>query len=336
MNKLKFLLFPLSIFYLIITNIRNSLYDLDIFKSHSFNVPLVGVGNISSGGTGKTPFVEYLLKKYSKTFKTVLISRGYKRSSKGFQKANRSSSPLSIGDEPYQIFKKFKNIQVAVDKNRVNAVSKILNDHPDTNLVLLDDSFQHRKIRPKLNILLTTYSNPFFNDCILPVGSLRESKSSYQRADIVIVTKCPEKIDKTKSKSLKDQLNIKPHQTLFFTTISYNYMLKGDHQQDISSLKKQKVFLVSGIADSSKFVNFFKKHEIDFHHFSFSDHHIYTQKEINKIENSGNNLIITTEKDFQKIQFFDRKNKWSYLEIEIKFLENEDEFDTIFKKRISM
>ncbi|MDB4595655.1 tetraacyldisaccharide 4'-kinase, partial [Flavobacteriaceae bacterium] len=198
MNKLKFLLFPLSIFYLIITNIRNSLYDLDIFKSHSFNVPLVGVGNISSGGTGKTPFVEYLLKKYSKTFKTVLISRGYKRSSKGFQKANRSSSPLSIGDEPYQIFKKFKNIQVAVDKNRVNAVSKILNDHPDTNLVLLDDSFQHRKIRPKLNILLTTYSNPFFNDCILPVGSLRESKSSYQRADIVIVTKCPEKIDKTK------------------------------------------------------------------------------------------------------------------------------------------
>ena len=150
MNKLKFLLFPLGIFYLIITNIRNSLYNLDIFKSNSFNVPLVGVGNISSGGTGKTPFVEYLLNKYSKTFKTTLISRGYKRGSKGFQKANRSSSPLSIGDEPYQIFKKFKNIQVAVDKNRVNAVSKILKDHPETNLVLLDDSFQHRKIRPKL------------------------------------------------------------------------------------------------------------------------------------------------------------------------------------------
>ena len=336
MNKLKFLLFPLSIFYLIITNIRNSLYDLDIFKSHSFNVPLVGVGNISSGGTGKTPFVEYLLKKYSKTFKTVLISRGYKRSSKGFQKANRSSSPLSIGDEPYQIFKKFKKIQVAVDKNRVNAVSKILNDHPDTNLVLLDDSFQHRKIRPKLNILLTTYSNPFFNDCILPVGSLRESKSSYQRADIVIVTKCPEKIDKTKSKSLKDQLNIKPHQTLFYTTISYNSRLKGDYHQDINSLNKQKIFLVTGIADSSKFVNFFKKNEIDFDHYSFSDHHNYTQKEINKIENSGDNLVVTTEKDFQKIQFIERKNKWSYLEIEVKFLENEDEFDDLFRKKISM
>ena len=336
MNKLKFLLFPLSIFYLIITNIRNSLYDLDIFKSHSFNVPLVGVGNISSGGTGKTPFVEYLLKKYSKTFKTVLISRGYKRSSKGFQKANRSSSPLSIGDEPYQIFKKFKNIQVAVDKNRVNAVSKILNDHPDTNLVLLDDSFQHRKIRPKLNILLTTYSNPFFNDCILPVGSLRESKSSYQRADIVIVTKCPEKIDKTKSKSLKDQLNIKSHQTLFYTTISYNSRLKGDYHQDINSLNKQKIFLVTGIADSSKFVNFLKKNEIDFDHYSFSDHHNYTQKEINKIENSGDNLVVTTEKDFQKIQFIERKNKWSYLEIEVKFLEKEDEFDNLFRKKISM
>ena len=131
MNKLKFLLFPLGIFYLIITNIRNSLYDLDIFKSNSFNVPLVGVGNISSGGTGKTPFVEYLLNKYSKTFKTTLISRGYKRGYKGFQKANNLSSPHLIGDEPFQIFKKFENIQVAVDKNRVNSVSKILKDHPE-------------------------------------------------------------------------------------------------------------------------------------------------------------------------------------------------------------
>ena len=333
MNKLKFLLFPLGIFYLIITNIRNLLYDLDIFKSHSFNVPLVGVGNISSGGTGKTPFVEYLLKKYSKTFKTVLISRGYKRSSKGFQKANRSSSPLSIGDEPYQIFKKFKNIQVAVDKNRVNAVSKILNDNPDTNLVLLDDSFQHRKIRPKLNILLTTYNNPFFNDHILPIGSLRESKSSYKRADILIVTKCPEKIDIIK---LKSQLNTKPYQNLFFTKISYNSILKGDYKQDINSLKKQKIFLVTGIADSSKFINFFKKNEIDFDHYCFSDHHNYTQKEINKIENSGDNLVVTTEKDFQKIQFLERKNKWSYLEIEVKFLQNEDEFDDLFRKKISM
>ena len=165
---------------------------------------------------------------------------------------------------------------------------------------------------------------------------MRESKSSYQRADILIVTKCPEKIDKTKSKSLKDQLNIKPHQTLYFTTISYDSKLKGDCQQDISSLKKQKIFLVSGIADSSNFVNFFKKNEIDFHHFSFSDHHNYTQKVINKIENSGDNLVITTEKDFQKIQFLERKNKWSYLEIEIKFLENEDEFDNLFRKKISM
>ena len=165
---------------------------------------------------------------------------------------------------------------------------------------------------------------------------MRESKSSYQRADIVIVTKCPEKIDKIKSKSLKDQLNIKPHQTLFYTTISYNSRLKGDCQQDISSLKKQKIFLVTGIADSSKFVNFFKKNEIDFDHYSFSDHHNYTQKEINKIENSGDNLVVTTEKDFQKIQFLERKNKWSYLEIEVKFLEKEDEFDNLFRKKISM
>ena len=336
MNRVKFLLFPLSLIYLIVTNIRNLFYDFKIFKSNSFDTPIIGIGNISVGGTGKTPFVEYLIKKYSKTFNMVLISRGYKRSSKGFQKATSKSSPNSIGDEPFQIFNKFKNIKVAVDKNRVNAVSKILAEYPKTDLVLLDDSFQHRKINSKLNILLTTYSNPFFNDFILPVGSLRESKTSFKRADIIVVTKSPERLDKVKLKTIQHKVNLQSHQKLFFTKISYNNNLKGDCINNFSSIKNQKVFLVTGIANSSSFINFFKKNKIDFDHFSFSDHHNYNQDEINQIESSGNNLIITTEKDYQKIQFLERKNKWSYLEIEIKFLENEDEFDTIFKKRIFM
>lgn len=336
MNILKFLLFPLGIIYFIVTFLRNFFYDIKLFKSHSFNVPVVGVGNISSGGTGKTPFVEYLINKYSKNYNSVLISRGYKRSSKGFQKANLSSTPRSIGDEPFQIFKKFKNIEVAVDKNRVNAISKIITDNPKTNLVLLDDSFQHRKVKLKLNILLTTFSNPFYNDHIIPVGSLRESKYSYKRADIIIVSKTPEKTSKEKLNEIRNKINIYSNQRLFFTYVSYESNLKGDYNKSIDSLKNKKVFLVTGIANSSNFIDFFRKNEIDYKHFSFSDHHKYSQADINKIEGLGKNLVLTTEKDFQKIQFLQRKNQWSFLEIKTKFVEDELEFDNFFRKKISM
>ena len=336
MNKFRILLFPFALVYLVITTFRNFLYDVNFLKSYSFNSTIIGVGNLSLGGTGKTPFVEFLIKKYSKRFNIALISRGYKRKSIGFYKADSNSSPDLIGDEPFQIFKKFSNITVAVDKNRANAISKILNEEKRTNLFILDDSFQHRKVKPNVNIILTTFSDPFYDDCIFPIGNLRESKKSINRADIVVVTKSPKDLKTDKKNQIKSKLNIAHHQNVFFTSINYGNVLKGDANFKINDLKNKKILIVSGIANSRLFVEFFSQKNIEYEHVNFSDHHNYTQEDINKIESDNESLIITTEKDFQKIQFLERKNKWSYLEIETKFIEDEEKFDSVLQRSFTM
>ena len=336
MNKFRILLFPFALVYLLITTFRNFLYDVNFLKSYSFNSTIIGVGNLSLGGTGKTPFVEFLIKKYSKRFNIALISRGYKRKSIGFYKADSNSSPDLIGDEPFQIFKKFSNITVAVDKNRANAISKILNEEKRTNLFILDDSFQHRKVIPNVNIILTTFNDPFYDDCIFPIGNLRESKKSINRADIVVVTKSPKDLKTDKKNQIKSKLNIAHHQNVFFTSINYGNVLKGDANFKINDLKNKKVLIVSGIANSRSFVEFFSQNNIEYEHVNFSDHHNYTQEDINKIESDNENLIITTEKDFQKIQFLERKNKWFYLEIETKFIGDEEKFDSVLQRSFTM
>ena len=336
MNKFRILLFPLALVYFLITTFRNFLFDVNFLKSYSFNSTIIGVGNLSLGGTGKTPFVEFLIKKYSKRFNIALISRGYKRKSIGFYKADSNSSPDLIGDEPFQIFKKFSNITVAVDKNRANAISKILNEEKRTNLFILDDSFQHRKVIPNVNIILTTFNDPFYDDCIFPIGNLRESKKSINRADIVVVTKSPKDLKTDKKNQIKSKLNIAHHQNVFFTSINYGNVLKGDANFKINDLKNKKVLIVSGIANSRSFVEFFSQNNIEYEHVNFSDHHNYTQEDINKIESDNENLIITTEKDFQKIQFLERKNKWFYLEIETKFIGDEEKFDSVLQRSFTM
>ena len=336
MNKFRILLFPLALVYLLITTFRNFLYDVNFLKSYSFNSTIIGVGNLSLGGTGKTPFVEFLIKKYSKRFNIALISRGYKRKSIGFYKADSNSSPDLIGDEPFQIFKKFSNITVAVDKNRANAISKILNEEKRTNLFILDDSFQHRKVKPNVNIILTTFNDPFYDDCIFPIGNLRESKKSINRADIVVVTKSPKDLKTDKKNQIKSKLNIAHHQNVFFTSINYGNVLKGDANFKINDLKNKKILIVSGIANSRSFVEFFSQNNIDYEHVNFSDHHNYTQEDINKIESDNESLIITTEKDFQKIQFLERKNKWSYLEIETKLIGDVAKFDSVLQRSFTM
>ncbi len=336
MNKFRILLFPFALVYLVITTFRNFLYDVNFLKSYSFDSTIIGVGNLSLGGTGKTPFVEFLIKKYSKRFNIALISRGYKRKSIGFYKADSNSSPDLIGDEPFQIFKKFSNITVAVDKNRANAISKILNEEKRTNLFILDDSFQHRKVIPDVNIILTTFNDPFYDDCIFPIGNLRESKKSINRADIVVVTKSPKDLKTDKKNQIKSKLNIAHHQNVFFTSINYGNILKGDANFKINDLKNKKVLIVSGIANSRSFVEFFSQNNIEYEHVNFSDHHYYTQEDINKIESDNESLIITTEKDFQKIQFLERKNKWYYLEIETKFIGDEEKFDSVLQRSFTM
>ena len=336
MNKFRILLFPFALVYLVITTFRNFLYDVNFLKSNSFDSTIIGVGNLSLGGTGKTPFVEFLIKKYSKRFNIALISRGYKRKSIGFYKADSNSSPDLIGDEPFQIFKKFSNITVAVDKNRANAISKILNEEKRTNLFILDDSFQHRKVKPNVNIILTTFNDPFYDDCIFPIGNLRESKKSINRADIVVVTKSPKDLKTDKKNQIKSKLNIAHHQNVFFTSINYGNVLKGDANFKINDLKNKKILIVSGIANSRSFVEFFSQNNIEYEHVNFSDHHNYTQEDINKIESDNESLIITTEKDFQKIQFLERKNKWSYLEIETKLIGDVAKFDSVLQRSFTM
>ena len=336
MNKFRILLFPFALVYLGITTFRNFLYDINFLKSYSFDSTIIGVGNLSLGGTGKTPFVEFLIKKYSKRFNIALISRGYKRKSIGFYKADSNSSPDLIGDEPFQIFKKFSNITVAVDKNRANAISKILNEEKRTNLFILDDSFQHRKVLPNVNIILTTFNDPFYDDCIFPIGNLRESKKSINRSDVVVVTKSPKDLKTDKKNQIKSKLNIAHHQNVFFTSINYGNVLKGDANFKINDLKNKKILSVSGIANSRLFVEFFSQKNIEYEHVNFSDHHNYTQEDINKIESDNESLIITTEKDFQKIQFLERKNKWSYLEIETKLIGDEAKFDSVLQRSFTM
>ena len=333
MKMFKFLLFPFGVLYFLVTSIRNKFYDFNLFKSFSYKVPLIGIGNLSSGGTGKTPMVEYLIRNFSKKYNTVLISRGYKRSTNGYVRANNKSNPSSIGDEPFQIFNKFKNINTVVDSNRVRGVSNILTEEPSTELVVLDDCFQHRKINLKPNILLTTYDSPFYKDFIIPIGNLREKRKGYKRADLLIVTKCPDLISKDEMDSIRKKINLYDYQNLFFTKIKYDNNLKGDVKLNLDQIEKS-IILVTGIAKSEPVISFLNKSSIDFEHISFSDHFNYSQNDIDKIEKDHNKLIVTTEKDFQKIQLLNRKNKWVYLEIKIKFLENEPLFNSLVKQAI--
>ena len=207
---LRLFLFPFSIVYSLIISIRNKLYDLRIFKTTTFDLPIISVGNLSTGGTGKTPHIEYLVSKLSNNYKLATLSRGYKRKTKGFLLAKDSHTALEIGDEPKQFQTKFPNIDVAVDSNRVNGVEQLLKNRPDLEMILLDDAYQHRKIGRSINILLTEYSNPFFKDYILPMGNLRESRFGYNRANIIIVTKSPTVLSPLDIRRLKAEIQPKP------------------------------------------------------------------------------------------------------------------------------
>ena len=336
MAFLRKFLFPFSLIYFIITYSRNTLFDLGLLKSKHFNTPLIAVGNLSSGGTGKTPLVEYIFRNFSKDFNLSLLSRGYKRDGSGYFKADANSSPNLLGDEPYQIYNKFKNIDVAVDENRVRGVENLLKENPDLHSVVLDDCFQHRYVSCKLNILLSTYSDPFFNDYLLPVGNLRESRIGYKRADVIIITKCPNGLNSTQINAFRNSVQLQKNQSLFFTTIEYNNNLMGKSTIEIEELKQSKVLLVTGIANTHPILDFLKNKNIDFEHLSFSDHHNYSLIDIEKIEKKYfDRVVITTEKDYKKIKNLGLKNNLHYLEIKTKFLnEDEDSFKRIIKETL--
>ena len=268
------------------------------------------MGNLAVGGTGKTPMVEYLVRLLKGTYQTATLSRGYKRKTKGYAIANKNSTALEIGDEPMQFHLKFDDITVAVGEERVVAIPQLLYDRPGTEVIILDDAFQHRMVKASLNILLTEYNNLYSTDMLLPVGNLRDIKSSSKRADIIVVTKCEEGITLEKKKKIKNQLNPFPHQRIFFSEVLYaapRHLFTGEEK---NWNKDTEAVLICGIANPKPLQQFLQKQIKYFDFLEYSDHHIFTTDDLAKIKkhfdaiSSENKVILTTEKDGVRLQKF--------------------------------
>ncbi|MEZ4811789.1 MAG: tetraacyldisaccharide 4'-kinase [Allomuricauda sp.] len=303
--------FPFSPVYALVVHIRNFLYDVGFFKSVSFTTPTLCVGNLSVGGTGKTPMVEYLIR-LLEGHKIAVLSRGYKRKSTGFLLAGPESTVNDLGDEPYQLFRKFPKISLAVDADRRNGIAR-LEALVKPDIILLDDAFQHRRVKPSFSILLTAYGNLFVDDWYLPSGTLRDSKKEADRANMVIVTKCPESISDAERTSITRKLRLKSHQSILFSKLRYSDSIQGEGGtiMELSQLKGKEVALVTGIASPRPLLDYLKSKEIESKHFEFGDHHNFTEKEIQSF--SHFQIILTTEKDY--VRLAGRTKSLYYLEV---------------------
>lgn len=348
---IKIILFPFACLYDLVTRIRNVLYQKGIFQSFSFPVFIVSVGNLTVGGTGKTPHVEYLIRFFinlldkEKTEKkqVAFLSRGYGRKTKGVIIANETPNiPINattIGDEPMQLLTKFANqITTAVGEKRALAISKILRNIPQTQVIVLDDAYQHRAVERNVNILLTDYYRPFYKDFLLPVGRLRESRQAADRADIIIVTKCPSNLPLSEKETIKAQIQkyARNNTPIFFTTFQYGQMLPLHENKPIFDSQLKNLILVTGIADATSLVEELKKRYQLIKHFQFADHYEYTEATVNQIisEYQKQNAkqacaILITEKDKVKLSAFNHFFKEIpifYIPIEVHFLGEEKEF----------
>ncbi|WKW47350.1 tetraacyldisaccharide 4'-kinase [Myroides sp. JBRI-B21084] len=332
MKDLRKILLPLSLIYAAITSLRNFFYDKGIKKSTAFNLPVIAVGNLSVGGTGKTPMVEYLVRLLSAERKLVVLSRGYKRKSKGFYLAKDTTTIEEIGDEPFQYHSKFKNINVAVNADRVEGVTKILEYLPNTETILLDDAFQHRKIKAGFYIMLTAYNDLFYNDLVLPAGNLRECKSGVKRANVVVVTKCPKNLSEQEMLQIKKKITI-ANDRIFFSTINYHHSVTNNDEEILISNLKNDFIAVAGIAKPEYFYAYLNCNKMDC--LTFPDHHFFTEQDLkNIIKKANGRKIITTEKDYMRLQNHLPKNQLYYLPIEMLFLKEEQWFNEIFKKMV--
>ncbi|MFV9551986.1 tetraacyldisaccharide 4'-kinase [Algibacter sp. PT7-4] len=328
MNLIRKILLPIVPIYYLVTWLRNILYDLGIKKSVSYNFPVICVGNLSVGGTGKTPMIEYLIRLLKDDVKVATLSRGYKRKTQGYQLAHPDSSADTIGDEPFQFYSKFKrDVLVAVDSNRQKGIMHL--KHESADVILLDDAYQHRKVKAGFNILLTTYANPYFKDMVLPTGNLREPKSGAKRAQIIMVTKCPENLKEDEKRLIVKDINPEEGQHVFFSSIVYsNTLISANHTMAISNAKP--FTLITGIANATPLVNFLNAKKLKFEHLNFKDHHDFTNDELLAFEKKE--FIVTTEKDFMRLkQYKSLKDKLYYLPIKVA-IDNELKFNKLVKE----
>ena len=335
MKNLKFLLYPLSAIYSIYTTFRNLLFDLGLIDSIQYKIPTIGIGNLSTGGTGKSIIVDYLIERFKKNKKITTLSRGYNRKTKGFVQASESSDAYEIGDEPFQFFSKHPEINVVVCEDRRKGMNIILKNLSDTELCIWDDVFQHRFVKPGLMILSTTFQYPFYKDEILPMGNLRENKDSSKRADIIIVTKCPIDMQISDKETIIESLNPLANQKVFFSTLTYKQKIKSDIDQiNIDILSESDFILVTGIADSSYLVEFLKSKAFNFKHLKYSDHYNFNKLSVDKIRNiSSGKRILTTEKDFGRLKPKISDRDIYYIEVSMQFNSELNELN--FDKTIS-
>ena len=297
---------PLSWFYSLGVRFRNTLFETGFLKSRSFSIPVISVGNITVGGTGKTPHVEYLIRLLQDHSRVAVLSRGYKRKSHGFQIANESSTARTIGDEPFQMKQKFPKVIVAVDKNRVHGIEALNQKYQDIDVILLDDAFQHRYVKPGINILLVDYHRLIIYDTLLPAGRLREPLTGKNRADMVIITKCPKDLKPMEYRVITKAMDLYPYQQIFFTTLEYGELTplfkKEAPTVNLDKLKDHNVLLLTGIASPRQMKEDLTPVVSKLSMLSFPDHHAFSQKDIEQISSEFAKLpspkcIVTTEKD---------------------------------------
>ena len=331
MKLLRYIVFPIVPFYYLVTWLRNKSYDFGLKSATSFDVPVICVGNLSVGGTGKTPMIEYLIRLLKTNYKIATLSRGYKRKTKGFVIADETTTVLEFGDEPFQFYKKFKDVIVSVDVNRRHGIRQLLALNQKPDVVLLDDAFQHRKVKAGFNVLLTPYDNLYCNDIVLPTGNLREPKSGAKRANVIVVTKCPKLISKDQKQQIISRLKPLEHQSVFFSSIVYSDKIKNSmEEKKLHDLKDNRFTLVTGIANSKPLIEFLQFGCLKFEHLNFKDHHEFSEREIENLKEKE--VIVTTEKDFMRLEpYFKNMNSLYYLPIEIE-LDNPKKFESLITK----
>jgi tetraacyldisaccharide 4'-kinase len=312
LKSFRVLLLPFAVVYGSGVIIRNKLYDKGYLKSAGFNFPLICVGNLAVGGTGKSPMVEYIVHLLHNDFRVATLSRGYKRKTKGYVLANERTTALEIGDEPMQFHVKFPDVAVAVGEERLDAVPQLLHDRPDLQAIVLDDAFQHRTIKAGLNILLTEYANLFSYDIFLPTGDLRDERSSYERADIIVITKCPPDLGIEKKRKTIRDIQPLPHQKIFFTCIEYGIPYHIVTKQTRPVTGRDEILLVCGIANPQPLKEYIFNHAETYYQQDYSDHHIFSIDDLKEIKrryeriDAPSKFILTTEKD--SMRFFKFNN----------------------------
>lgn len=343
MDKIKkILLYPFAILYGFVTSLRNRLYDWKVLKSTSFDTHTICIGNLAVGGTGKTPHVEHLIRLLRQDYKVATLSRGYKRKTSGFKLADDMSTADDIGDEPLQYKSKFGNVIVGVDASRVNGVKKLSALEASPDVVLLDDAFQHRAIRCGLNIVVSEYNHLYLHDCLMPAGRLRESKKGIERADIIVISKTPERTTAIDIRNLLKDIRSLPHQRVFFSWLKYGELYAFDKPSEImdtlNDLYRFRVVAFTGIGNPGPMLTYLKEYSADVIHIPFADHHNYTEADLRMIADKfhaiegGNKILVTTEKDAMRLLKPDLVNMANklplyILPIEVDFKDKTQEFN---------